>query len=213
MNYKVVILIGIITIICSADKPADYYSVLGVPKSATLKEIKSAFRKLALQYHPDKNSDPNAEEKFRDIAEAYEVLSDKKKREQYDRFGHDGLNNAMHNEGTQGNFHEHFRSHFKFDKFFKAFDEAFQGHGRHQRKHGGFRGFPFMDDLFSDFHDGGDFQSFFGFDGDQRHPNNIHHERIVHSNRGGGRKQRCTTVTKIVNGVKTTYTSCTSEEL
>lgn len=66
----------------------DYYEVLGVPRSATTAEIKSAYRKLALEWHPDRNKSANANEKFKEINEAYAVLSDPKKRETYDQFGH-----------------------------------------------------------------------------------------------------------------------------
>jgi len=69
----------------------DYYRTLGVSREATDEEIKKAYRKLALKYHPDKNSDANAEEKFKEIGSAYEILSDKKKRDIYDRYGEDGL--------------------------------------------------------------------------------------------------------------------------
>ncbi|MCS7168782.1 MAG: J domain-containing protein [Gemmatales bacterium] len=66
----------------------DYYEILGVPRNATLEEIKSAYRKLAMKYHPDRNpGDKEAERKFREVQEAYEVLSDEKKRAQYDRYG------------------------------------------------------------------------------------------------------------------------------
>jgi len=71
----------------------DYYDVLGVSKSADAQEIKKAYRKLAMKYHPDRNpDDKDAEEKFKEINEAYEVLSDESKRSTYDQFGHDGLN-------------------------------------------------------------------------------------------------------------------------
>ena len=70
----------------------DYYEVLGVDRNASDDEIKKAYRKLAVQYHPDKNpGDKEAEEKFKAAAQAYEVLSDKNKREIYDRYGADGL--------------------------------------------------------------------------------------------------------------------------
>ncbi|KZC06517.1 PREDICTED: dnaJ protein homolog 1-like [Dufourea novaeangliae] len=69
----------------------DYYKILGIQKNATDDVIKKAYRKLALKYHPDKNRSPGAEEKFKEIAEAYEVLSDAKKRDVYDRFGEEGL--------------------------------------------------------------------------------------------------------------------------
>lgn len=97
-----------------ADK-RDYYEVLGVGRSASADEIKSAYRKLALQYHPDRNPDnPEAEDKFKEAAEAYEVLSDSSKRTQYDRFGHAGVNG-------QG-FGDHFHS---TEDVFSAFGDIF----------------------------------------------------------------------------------------
>jgi len=66
----------------------DYYEILGVDKKATQAELKKAYRKLALKYHPDRNKEDDAEEKFKEINEAYQVLSDEKKREAYDQFGH-----------------------------------------------------------------------------------------------------------------------------
>ncbi len=73
----------------------DYYEVLGVPKTADATALKKAFRKLALKYHPDRNpDDPEAEHRFKEVAEAYEVLSDEQKRQIYDRFGHQGLAGA-----------------------------------------------------------------------------------------------------------------------
>jgi molecular chaperone DnaJ len=73
----------------------DYYEILGISKSASADEIKKAYRKVAMQYHPDRNpGDKSAEEKFKEAAEAYEVLSDSDKRAQYDRFGHAGVGGA-----------------------------------------------------------------------------------------------------------------------
>lgn len=69
----------------------DYYEVLGVDQDASQREIKKAYRKLALKYHPDKSDDPDAEEKFKEISEAYAVLSDEEKRQRYDRYGHAGI--------------------------------------------------------------------------------------------------------------------------
>lgn len=69
----------------------DYYEVLGLERNASVDDIKKAYRKLAMQYHPDRNKEPGAEEKFKEISEAYAVLSDQQKRAQYDRFGHAGM--------------------------------------------------------------------------------------------------------------------------
>lgn len=76
----------------------DYYKILGIPRGSTDEDIKKAYRKLALKYHPDKNKSPGAEEKFKEVAEAYEVLSDKKKRELYNKFGEEGLKGRKYYE-------------------------------------------------------------------------------------------------------------------
>src|SRR4030095_15673017 len=80
----------------------DYYETLGIGRNASDDEIKGAFRKLARQYHPDVNKDPGAEEKFKEINEAYGVLSDSDKRARYDRFGKAGLGGM-----GSGGFHDY----------------------------------------------------------------------------------------------------------
>ena len=70
----------------------DYYKVLGVDRNASDQEISKAYRKLAKKYHPDLNHEPGAEEKYKQVNEAYEVLHDKQKRAQYDQFGSAGVN-------------------------------------------------------------------------------------------------------------------------
>ena len=70
----------------------DYYDVLGVDKNASESDISKAYRKLAKKYHPDLNHEPGAEEKYKEVNEAYEVLHDKQKRAQYDQFGQAGVN-------------------------------------------------------------------------------------------------------------------------
>ncbi|CAH8669386.1 unnamed protein product [Schistosoma rodhaini] len=107
----------------------DYYKILGISKGANDDELKKAYRKQALKYHPDKNKSPNAEEKFKEIAEAYDVLSDPKKRGIYDKYGEEGLKGGpTSSEGGQGytyTFHgdprETFRMFFGTDDPFSGF--------------------------------------------------------------------------------------------
>ena len=80
----------------------DYYKVLGVPRTANEVEIKKGYRKMALKYHPDKNKSPNAEDKFKEVSEAYDVLSDKGKKEIYDKYGEEGLKAGGGNSGGGG---------------------------------------------------------------------------------------------------------------
>src|SRR5450755_2647768 len=83
--------------------PRDYYDVLGVARTADEGEIKKAFRRLARELHPDVNShDPAAEEKFKEAAEAYEVLSDADRRATYDRYGHEGLRTGGYSPNFEG---------------------------------------------------------------------------------------------------------------
>src|SRR5262249_2770576 len=102
----------------------DYYEVLGVRKEADDEEVKRAYRKLAMQYHPDRNvGDAEAEEKFKEAAEAYEVLRDRDKRQRYDRYGHAGLDgmNVPHFDNAQS----------VFDLFGDLFGDIFGQRFRH----------------------------------------------------------------------------------
>lgn len=103
----------------------DYYEVLGVDKSAAQEEIKKAYRKIAIKYHPDKNPDnPQAEEMFKEAAEAYEVLSNPEKKQRYDQFGHQGVNGGgfggggMNMEDIFSQFGDIFGSGSPFESFF-----------------------------------------------------------------------------------------------
>jgi molecular chaperone DnaJ len=98
----------------------DYYEILGVQKNATEAEIKKAYRKVAIQFHPDKNPDnPEAEDKFKEAAEAYEILSNADKKARYDRFGHEG------NRGGGGGHH----GGMNMDDIFSQFGDIFGGGG------------------------------------------------------------------------------------
>ena len=85
-----------------ATQKADYYETLDVPRNATQDDIKRAFRRLAMQYHPDRNSEDGAEARFKEINEAYEILSDAERRTNYDRFGHAGLEGSFSSRGFEG---------------------------------------------------------------------------------------------------------------
>ncbi len=100
----------------------DYYEVLGVSKSATKEELKKAYRKMAIKYHPDKNpGDKEAEEKFKEAAEAYEVLSNDDKKARYDQFGHAGMSGAAGGGGGFGGFSD-------IEDIFSHFGDIFGGH-------------------------------------------------------------------------------------
>ncbi|MFW6161514.1 MAG: molecular chaperone DnaJ [Planctomycetota bacterium] len=118
----------------------DYYEVLGVARDAAPDEIKRAFKKLALQWHPDRNPDrrEEAEAQFKEIAEAYEVLADDDKRARYDRFGHEGLRGTGFREFTN------VEDIFGFDLFSSIFDELGFGLGGRGRRR---RGYDVQHDL------------------------------------------------------------------
>jgi molecular chaperone DnaJ len=100
----------------------DYYDVLGISKTASKDEIKNAYRKLALQYHPDRNKAAGSEEKFKEISEAYAVLSDDEKRKRYDTYGHVGSEEVF--RGSEANFDEIFKD-MGFGGFRDIFEQIF----------------------------------------------------------------------------------------
>src|SRR5215211_7845841 len=119
-----------------ATRPRDPYEVLGVGRDADETQLKKAFRRLARELHPDRNQDdPEAEEKFKELAEAYEVLSDAERRRTYDTYGHEGL--------RTGGYSPDFEGFGSFSDIFSAFfggggfDAAFGGGRRGGRGHGG----------------------------------------------------------------------------
>ena len=120
----------------------DYYQVLGLKKCATEDELKKAYRKMALKYHPDKNKSPGAEEKFKEVAEAYEILSDPKKRDMYDKYGADGLKGSASRSpggGSSFSYAFHGNPHDTFRMFFgdeDPFANLFEFGGRHDTGHG-----------------------------------------------------------------------------
>ena len=112
----------------------DCYEILGVAKTASADDIKKAYRKVAMQFHPDRNpGDKAAEEKFKEAAEAYEILSDQEKKAQYDRFGHAGLNNRGGFGGGQGMNMEDIFSNFGDIFGDDIFGSFFGGGGARQR--------------------------------------------------------------------------------
>ncbi|MGD9910415.1 MAG: molecular chaperone DnaJ [Candidatus Izemoplasmatales bacterium] len=108
----------------------DYYEVLGVSKTASDDEIKKAYRGLAKKYHPDVSSESNAEAKFKEVQEAYDVLSDSTKRSQYDQFGHAGMNGGF---GGAGGFNGAGFENFDFGDIFSAFFGGGARSGGNQR--------------------------------------------------------------------------------
>jgi len=179
----------------------NYYKILGVKRDASEKEIKKAFREKAKLYHPDKNDSPDAEQKFRELAEAYEILSDSNKRQTYDHTGQQGghNHNFNHGHGTKAN-----NFNFNFDDLFKQFENDIfgdmKGHyaqhfGSHFAAHQHASGGAFsFDDLF----EGDDFFN-------MNTQANFRQERTTIKQTN---KQSCHTVTKRINNMVTTYTHC-----
>ncbi len=107
----------------------DYYEVLGLTKGASDDEIKKSYRKMAKKYHPDVNKEPGAEDKFKEVNEAYEVLSDPQKKATYDQFGHAGMEGAGFNQGGFGGFED-------FSDIFGSFFGGGFGGGRTRQSNG-----------------------------------------------------------------------------
>src|SRR5687767_5748165 len=117
----------------------DYYDILGLQRDSSEQEIKSAYRKMAMKYHPDKNpGNKDAEEKFKEAAEAYSVLGDKEKRTVYDRYGHSGLGGFSGGEGFSGINPDLFADFS--DVLGSFFFGDFFGSGSRRRKGGPIRG-------------------------------------------------------------------------
>lgn len=189
----------------------DYYKSLGLKKGASARDIKKAFRKLALKYHPDKSDEPDAEQRFLEIAEAYEVLRDPVKRSQYDQMGHSSFNKDSGFKPGNFNFQDLFKD---FDDLFKDFGDMeghFKSHfGNHKMQHEAAGGnFQFAQDInFEDL-----FESpflhmneydMFGHDMEDVARVNLKGRR-EHSQRS---KQSCRTVTQRIGSTVTTYTQC-----
>lgn len=194
-----------------------YYDILGVPKNASERQIKKAFHKLAMKYHPDRNKSPDAESKFREIAEAYETLSDDNKRREYDQIGHESFTSGR--GGKESTFQHSFN--FNFDDMFKDFDifgdhlntrskKHFDNHFRshreaHSKQRHHFQDFSFGGGLFDDmFEDMEKMFTFDRFDGAQRHT--VRTDSSFH-----GSSKHCRTVTQRRGNMVTTYTDCSGQ--
>ena len=203
INLKIIIIFLIVNCSISFAKK-DYYKVLEVDRSASQKEIKKAFRNLALKYHPDKNPDEDTSLKFREIAEAYEVLRDEEKRRQYDQMGH----------GAWGGGYK--PGDFNFDDLFKDFDDDIfkdlrshfaQHFGNHKMAHESTGGhFDFADvniDKLFQKPDWFDESELFGKDAELHGSS----KKIKMEVKNG---QKCKTVTQKVGNSVTTFTQCSN---
>uniref|UniRef100_A0A8C1JSW7 DnaJ homolog subfamily B member 9 n=1 Tax=Cyprinus carpio TaxID=7962 RepID=A0A8C1JSW7_CYPCA len=187
----------------------DYYEILGVPKDASDRQIKKAFHKLAMRYHPDKNKSPDAEAQFREIAEAYETLSDDNRRKEYDQMGSSPFSRESPRGGGD-HFHQHFS--FNFDDIFRGsekfghnphvhnkrhFERHFQAHEKARSRHRRHFQHSFGGDIFDDMFE--DMEKMFSFNG---------HQTRTQSKFHGSTRQHCRTVTQRRGNMVTTYTDC-----
>lgn len=205
----------------------DYYDILGVPRDASQHQIKKAFHRLAMKHHPDRNKSPGAEAKFREIAEAYETLSDDQRRREYDQVGH-GPSAWEEAGGGGGGAGSHQFNHkpfsFNFDDMFADFDMFGQQqhhhhhqhhqhphHKRHFESH-----FHAHQKASQDRHRERPLQGSFGGEGlfdnifedlEKMFSINKHSSR-TDSRFQGSAKQQCRTVTQRQGNMVTTYTDC-----
>lgn len=144
-----------------------HYAVLGIRQSASEKEVKKAFKKLAIQYHPDKNKEEGAQEKFQEIGAAYEILKDPEKRRQCDQLGDESFSHGGGGESPFGGG----GFHFNFDDLFSGF--GFDDDEEETHRHGGH--FGGGDSFFNSFHHGGFFNDNDNDHGDDSFFNSFHH--------------------------------------
>jgi len=198
----------------AGDQPRNYYKSLGVQPTATDKQIKKAFRQLALKYHPDKSSEPGAEAKFREIAEAYEVLRDPTKRRQYDQMGHANFSRNSGHRPSQPNFDDLFKD---FDDLFKEFGnmeghfkQHFGSHKMHHESGGG--SFDFGQDIrFEELFDSPFTHGFDMFSSDGHNMEDLGHINLkgrMRRESSFSSSQSCRTVTQQIGNIVTTYTQC-----
>lgn len=214
----------------------DYYKILGLDDTASIPEVKRAFRNLAKKFHPDKNHELDAEVKFREILEAYEILSDEEKKRQYDsaksRHGF-GNKQGRHFDFGGGTRAQNFQ--FDFTELFKQFEDDifnagsradsvkghyrahFGSHFKNHAKHSG-GGFFDMNDFLHDF-DGhfeaqdndeifGNMHSMFNFDGGMPDAAAAMRNSVHQGHSHKRRQHRCETVTQKIGNTVTTYTQC-----
>lgn len=219
MNLTPSFLVLLSVLVLSVSGEPDYYKILGLKKGATEKEIKKAFRTLALKYHPDKSKDPRAIDKFRAVAEAYEVLRDSKRRKQYEDMGHNSFfTNTGYKPSTDfkdlfKDFEDLFKEFGPMEDFFK---QHFASHKIQTEAHGGV--FDFGKDIhFDDLFEGSE-NLFEGseslFAGSENLHEHLHQNGAeILKNVPGTKNQgkNCKTLTKKVGNSVTTYTQCTSE--